>query len=139
MSSLRAIVICQKYFGNHVISSQIHLFAPLLNMRRCTLWYYSLGQFCVLQSCIDIVSPRQEAPPYLGDGSLHDRDLSCRPPPHVFVHIFHCPQFAHLPSTKTIHVQYRMRYELFHLFSFDTDMLAKIDKSLQLYLSLLRI
>ena len=37
MSSLRAIVICQKYFGNHVISSQIHLFAPLLNMRRCTL------------------------------------------------------------------------------------------------------
>ena len=39
MSSLRAIAICQKYFGNHVISSQIHLFAPLLNMRRCTLWY----------------------------------------------------------------------------------------------------
>ena len=37
MSSLRAIVICQKYFGNHVISSQIHLFAPLLNTRRCTL------------------------------------------------------------------------------------------------------
>ena len=32
MSSLRAIVICQKYFGNHVKSSQIHLFAPLLNM-----------------------------------------------------------------------------------------------------------
>ena len=41
MSLLRAIVICQKYFGNHVISSQIHLFAPLLNMRRCTLWVYS--------------------------------------------------------------------------------------------------
>ena len=38
MSALRAIVICQKYFGNHVISSKIHLFAPLLNMRRCTLW-----------------------------------------------------------------------------------------------------
>ena len=37
MSSLRAIVICQKYCGNRVISSQIHLFAPLLNMRRCTL------------------------------------------------------------------------------------------------------
>ena len=37
MSSLRAIVICQKYFGNHVISSEIHLFAPLLNMRRCTV------------------------------------------------------------------------------------------------------
>ena len=37
MSSLLAMVICQKYFGNHVISSQIHLFAPLLNMRRCTL------------------------------------------------------------------------------------------------------
>ena len=29
MFSLRAIVICQKYFGNHVISSQIHLLAPL--------------------------------------------------------------------------------------------------------------
>ena len=39
MSSLRAIVICHKYFGNHMISSQIHLFAPLLNMRCCTLWY----------------------------------------------------------------------------------------------------
>ena len=39
MSSLRAIVICQKYFGNHVISSQIHLFAHLLNMKRCTLCY----------------------------------------------------------------------------------------------------
>ena len=37
MSSLRAIVIWQKYFGNHEISSQIHLFAPLLNMGRCTL------------------------------------------------------------------------------------------------------
>ena len=40
MSSLRAIVICQKFCGNRVsfvISSQIHLFAPLLNMRRCTL------------------------------------------------------------------------------------------------------
>ena len=38
MSPLRSIFICQKYFGNHVKSSQIHLFAPLLNMRRCTLW-----------------------------------------------------------------------------------------------------
>ena len=38
MSSLLATAICQKYFGNHVISSQIPLFAPLLNMRRCTLW-----------------------------------------------------------------------------------------------------
>ena len=37
MSSLCVIVICQKYFGNHVILSEIHLFAPLLNMRRCTL------------------------------------------------------------------------------------------------------
>ena len=36
ISSLCAIVICQKYFGYHVISSQIHLFAPLLDMRRCT-------------------------------------------------------------------------------------------------------
>ena len=40
MSSLRAIVICQKYFGNHVIESQIHLFTPLLNMRHCTLCNY---------------------------------------------------------------------------------------------------
>ena len=38
MSSLRAMVICQKYCRNRVISSQIHLSAPLLNMRRCTLW-----------------------------------------------------------------------------------------------------
>ena len=30
--------LSQKYFGNHVISSQIHLFAPSLDMRRCTLW-----------------------------------------------------------------------------------------------------
>ena len=37
MSSLLTIVLCQKYFGNHVISSQIHLFAPLFIMRRCTL------------------------------------------------------------------------------------------------------
>ena len=29
MSSLRAKVICQKYCGNRVISSKIHLFAPL--------------------------------------------------------------------------------------------------------------
>ena len=41
MSSLRAIVICQQYCGNRVISSQIHLFAPLLNTRRCTLWNWS--------------------------------------------------------------------------------------------------
>ena len=40
MSSLRAIVICQKYCGNRAISSQIHLFAHLLNMRRCTLCVY---------------------------------------------------------------------------------------------------
>ena len=38
MSSLRAIVICQKYFGNQVISSQIYRFAPALYTRRCTLW-----------------------------------------------------------------------------------------------------
>ena len=38
MSSLRAIVICPNYCGNRVISSRIHLFAPLLCMRRCTLW-----------------------------------------------------------------------------------------------------
>ena len=38
MSSLSAIFICQEYFGNHVISSQIHLVATLLTMRRCTLW-----------------------------------------------------------------------------------------------------
>ena len=37
MSSLRVTVICQKYFGNHVISSKIRLIAPLLNMRRSTL------------------------------------------------------------------------------------------------------
>ena len=43
MSSLRAIVICQKYCGDRVISSQIHLFAPLLNMRRCTLCTYIEG------------------------------------------------------------------------------------------------
>ena len=40
MSSLRAIVMYQKCFGIHVISSRIHLFAPLLNMRRCTLWHW---------------------------------------------------------------------------------------------------
>ena len=40
LSSLRATVICQKYCGNRVISFQIHLFAPLLNMRRCTLCIY---------------------------------------------------------------------------------------------------
>ena len=31
------MVICQKYCGNRVMSPQIHVFAPLLNMRRCTL------------------------------------------------------------------------------------------------------
>ena len=41
MSSLRALVICQKYFGNHVISPQINLFAPLLNMSRCTLCIFN--------------------------------------------------------------------------------------------------
>ena len=50
MSLFRAIVICQKYFGNHVILSQIQLFAPLLNMRRCTLWnnYYSINSYISL-------------------------------------------------------------------------------------------
>ena len=42
MSSLRTIVISQKYFGYCVILSQIHLFAPLLNMRRCTLWKWEI-------------------------------------------------------------------------------------------------
>ena len=37
MSSLRSIVICQKYFKITVISSKIHIVAPLLAMRRCTL------------------------------------------------------------------------------------------------------
>ena len=37
MSSLRAMVISQTCCGNRVISSQIHLFAPLLNTRRCAL------------------------------------------------------------------------------------------------------
>ena len=37
MSPLRAIVICPKYCGSRVISSQIYLFAPLLNIKRCTL------------------------------------------------------------------------------------------------------
>ena len=46
MSSLCAIVMWQKYFGNHVISSKIHHFAPLLNMRRCTL--------CLSKPCFTI-------------------------------------------------------------------------------------
>ena len=46
MFSLHAIVICQKYCGNRVISSQIHLFAPLLNMRRCTLCLFH----CLIQT-----------------------------------------------------------------------------------------
>ena len=37
MSSLLSIVIFQNYLGNHVISSKIHLLAPLLNTRRCSL------------------------------------------------------------------------------------------------------
>ena len=37
MSSLRAIVICQKYFGNHAISSQIHLFASLEGWDYCVI------------------------------------------------------------------------------------------------------
>ena len=44
MSSLRAIVICQNYCGNRVMSSKIHLSALLLNMRRCTL--------CLLSYCV---------------------------------------------------------------------------------------
>ena len=36
--SLHVIVICQKYFGITVTSSQILLFAPSLVMRHCTLW-----------------------------------------------------------------------------------------------------
>ena len=40
MSPLREIVICQIYYENLVISSKIHLFAPLLNMRRCTVCFY---------------------------------------------------------------------------------------------------
>ena len=38
MSSLHAIVICQKYIRITVISSQFLLFAPSLVIRRCTLW-----------------------------------------------------------------------------------------------------
>ena len=55
MSSSRVIVICQKYFGNHVISSKVHPFAPLLNMRRCTLctwWFYRI--FCALSDALPI-------------------------------------------------------------------------------------
>ena len=50
MSSLLAIVICQKYFGNHVISSKIHLYARLLNMRRCTLWIYIKGHSTIKEN-----------------------------------------------------------------------------------------
>ena len=46
MSALRAIVICQIYFENLVISSKIHLFAPLLNMRRCTVWIFCEKFMC---------------------------------------------------------------------------------------------
>ena len=38
MSSLRAIVICQKYLRITVISSKILVFAPSPAMRRWTLW-----------------------------------------------------------------------------------------------------
>ena len=40
ISSLCAIVTFQKYFENHVISSQIHLFARLHDTRHCTLLLY---------------------------------------------------------------------------------------------------
>ena len=46
MSSLRAIVTCHKYFGNHVISTEIHLFAPLLNMRRlCSVTHMGIYRY----------------------------------------------------------------------------------------------
>ena len=60
MNSLRAIVIFQNYFGNHVKSSQIHLFAPLLTMRRCTmcLWgiWPTVFKFGVSHSQLEIIS-----------------------------------------------------------------------------------
>ena len=43
MSSLRAIVIYQKYFRITVILSQILLFAPSLVMRRCTLRLFDIS------------------------------------------------------------------------------------------------
>ena len=52
MSSLRVIVIFQKYFGNHVISSQFHLFVRLLN-RRCTLWLKSFPNDDIKRSMIN--------------------------------------------------------------------------------------
>ena len=51
---MRYIVICQKYFGNHVISSQIHLFAPLACPIRMSLYIfllYIIYHLCF--TCID--------------------------------------------------------------------------------------
>ena len=49
MSSLRAIVICQKYFGNHVISSQIH-FLLLYLTYGVVLCVYTMFKFADGQS-----------------------------------------------------------------------------------------
>ena len=69
MSSLRAIVICQKYFGNHVISSQIHLFAPLLDMRRCTVCLYSRWQRSISTNKNQI----SESTCFIGNIHIHQR------------------------------------------------------------------
>ena len=42
MSPLRAIVLSQQYHRITVIWQNIVLFAPLLDMRPCTVWYYHL-------------------------------------------------------------------------------------------------
>ena len=58
-----------------------------------------LGQFCVLQSWLDVVDPVQSSPPYWGAGSEQLRERVCLPPPQVTVQDPHEAQAFQFPLT----------------------------------------
>ena len=59
-----------------------------------------LGQFCVLQSWLDVVDPVQSSPPYWGAGSEQLRERVCLPPPQVNVQDPHEAQAFQFPLTR---------------------------------------
>lgn len=61
---------------------------------------YILGQWWVLQFCVDDAAPEHWAPPCCGDGFVQDLNFCCVPPPQVTVHVFHDDHEVYPPSTE---------------------------------------
>ena len=60
---------------------------------------YSLGQPCLLQTCISSLPPTQGRPSPLGGGSLQLRLRDLRPPPQLALHWPQDDHWAQLPFT----------------------------------------